>query len=180
MNLKPFRQYSENDVINLFAPNFTSGDKGSLVTVADGFVSSDEATNVAIEGMQVANYVVNYRRVVPAQVRLSTSGEGKGDVLGMMLYNVRSTNFLGVNLLFDRARREEGELAISGDAMPVVKRGFFLVAGFTGTPGAGSGAVTANGGAGAGLVTNGRNAKDVGEFLGAPDTDGYALFYLNV
>lgn len=184
--LKPFRQYEEVDVINLFALDAASGDKGSLVTVkGSGFVNNQsdfDTTSLTTHGN-----VVSWRMSVPYKIQLAASGATATTILGMMLYDVREVNFLGVPLIWDRVRKEEAQCVVSGEAVPVVTKGLFLVSGNWGTgagqagvPGVGSGAVASNSGDGSWKVVAAGTSGSIGRFLGAADADGFALFQLSL
>ena len=45
-NLKPFRDYDEHDVINLFAVNSASANKGTVVTADSSGVNFKDATSL--------------------------------------------------------------------------------------------------------------------------------------
>ena len=182
--LKPFRQYEENDVINLFALDANSGDKGSLVIVkGSGWVNNQsdfEVTSLTSQGN-----VVSWRMSVPYKLQLAPSGATATTILGMMLYDIREVNYLGLPLIYDKQRKEEAQCVVSGEAVPVVTKGLFLVSGNWGTgagqagvPGVGSGAVASDAGAGAWKVVAAGTSGSIGRFLGAADADGFALFQL--
>ena len=178
MKLKPFNDVDEHNIINLFAFNASSGNKGSLVTItnASGFVSNQELTTTSLTSEP---NVVSLRYSVPARVRYAASGEGKGEVLGMMLYDTRESDYLGRPLIYDPTRKAEAQAVVSGEAVPVVRRGMFLISGMVGTPGAGSGAQAADDDSGDFLVLAPGDANSVGTFLGSVDANGYALFLLD-
>ena len=115
IKLKPFRSYNEYDVVNLFALKGITGDEGNFVKLSSsGYVSDDVWRNISLTSE--AN-VVSQRRVLKPEVTLCTSGDDKGDVLGVLLDNVRDTNFLGVNLLWDPVRKKEMNAVVSGEAV---------------------------------------------------------------
>lgn len=179
MNLKPLRNLSEYEVINFFALDAASGDKGSLVVIkGDGFVSTANLTWQQNEGTPAHN-VVNPRWSVPSQVALATSGASKTTVLGVMLYDVRDSSYLGRPSQWDRQRMAEKQAVASGEAVPVMVRGYILVSGYEGTAGANSGIVAADAGNGAWKVVAAGTANSIGKFLGKADADGYALAYIN-
>ena len=178
MKLKPFRDYQEHDVINLFAFNAASGNRGALVSIVgpSGYISSQDLVTTSLTAE--AN-VVSLRYSVASKVRYATSGEGKGEVLGMMLYDTREYDYLGRPLIYDPTRKSEAQAVVSGEAVPVVRRGLFLISGMVGSPGPGSGAQAADNDSGDFKVLGAGNANSVGTFLGATDNDGYALFLLD-
>jgi hypothetical protein len=178
MNLKPFRQIDEYEVINLLAPSFISGDKGAAVTAdGNGWVNGSD-----LEATSISAYANTYsaRYANPAKFSLAASGTAANKVLGIMAFDVREENFLGVSLKYDPIRKKEAQVCLSGESCPVITRGLVLVSGYQGTAGFGSGAKVSNSGDGIWVVTNGTDTADFGRFLGAADTDGYALFEIQL
>lgn len=179
--LGTFRDYSEHDVMNLFALSTSSGDKGDLVTIASstGFNGADPEF---VDLTDISNVVIQ-RPVNPARVRFAASGEGKAEILGMLLYDVRETNFLGVPLIYDPQRKDEAQCVCSGETVPVVRKGLFAVKNWTtgdgAKIGAGSGAVSADAGDGTWKITDGAT-NSIGKFMGKPNDNGFAVFWLNL
>lgn len=174
--LKPFRQVNEYDVVNLFGMNTNTGNEGDFVkVVSSGYVSDDihRTINLTSEA-----HIVSQRRVLKPEVGYATSGNDKGDVLGVLLKNIRATDYLGRDLLYDDTRKTEANAVISGEAVPVATRGLFLVSGIEGTPKRGSGIAVSNSVNGGWRAYNPdveTTVKTLGVILGDPDADGYAL-----
>jgi hypothetical protein len=188
--LRPFRDYDEHDVLNLFSYDTTglsagsiSITKGSLVKIATGWKNYDSGVELGgglefIGGagtLQPTN-VVSQRYGVTAKVVTSTTGETP---IGMMLYDVRDTDENGELLKYNPRKAAEMQAVIPGQALPVVTRGIFLVQGVLGTPSAGgtayaggTGQITAS--TGGGGIAN----VAIGKFLGAADTNGETLVKL--
>jgi hypothetical protein len=183
INLKPFRQYSEHDVINLFSLNAGSGDEGTFVKLAgSGWVNNGNDSMYRNINLTSEANIVSQRRVLRAEVALAGSGDDKGTVLGIALKNVRSVDYLGRSLVYDDVRKTEMNAVVSGEALPFVKRGMFLVSGFAGTAGVGSGVAVDNAGAGGWRSYNPAvetTVASLGQFLGAADRDGYALVWID-
>lgn len=184
IKLKPLQQVSEYDVINgFFALNSNSGDEGNFVTViGSGWVNNANDMYRFIDLTDTPN-VVSQRRVLTAQVKLSTSGEDASTVLGVALKNVRSVDYLGRDLLYDDVRKTEANAVLSGEALPICKRGLFLVSGIEGTPGINSGIAVSNTNAGCWRAFNPAvetTVKSLGKILGKNDRDGFALAWLDV
>lgn len=177
MRIKPFRQYDEHDVINLYSLAEASGNAGELVelqawnpTDSDGY---DGSTNFApFNGISIPRYVNK------AKVRLATSGN-TNIVLGAMLWDVRETDALGRPLNFDAQRYYELQVATSGQTVPVMTKGMLLVSGHEGTPGPGSGIATADGGLGNYKVVGPAVTPNIGRWLSSTGSDGYAFAYIN-
>jgi hypothetical protein len=188
--LRPFRDYDEHDVLNLFAYDTTGLSAGSinvgagtLVKIATGWKNYDSGVELGgglefIGGagtLQPTN-VVSQRYGVTAKVVSSTTGETP---VGMTLYGVRDADENGELLKYKPRKAAEMQVVIPGQAVPVVTRGIFLVQGVLGTPAAGgtayaggTGQITASTGS-AGIAN-----VAIGKFLGAADTNGETLVKL--
>ena len=179
MNLKPYRDYDEHDVINgLFALDATSANKGALVKIkSSGWVNGTDFRDVPLTTQ--AN-VYSARRVLCSEISLTSSGDNATNILGVLLRDVRDENFLGVNYLYDPIRKAEAEAVLSGEAVPILTKGLILVKGFSGTAGPNSGAVAADAGTAGDWKVTSSMTNSIGKFLGAADADGYALFKLEL
>ena len=188
--LRPFRDYDEHDVLNLFAYDTTglnagsiSITKGSLVKIATGWKNYDSGVELGggIEfiggaGTLQPTNVVSQRYGVTAKVVTSTTGETP---VGMMLYDVKDVDENGELLKYNPRKAAEMQAVIPGQAVPIVTRGIFLVQGVLGTPTAGGTAYA--GGTGQITSSTGTNPTAnvaIGKFLGAADTNGETLVKL--
>ena len=188
--LRPFRDYDEHDVLNLFSydtTNLSAGSinvtKGTLVKIATGWKNYDSGSELGggIEfiggaGTLQPNNVVSQRYGVTAKVVYSNTGETP---IGMTLYDVRDTDENGEQLKYNPRKAAEMQVVIPGQAVPVVTRGIFLVQGVLGTPTAGG---TAYAG-GTGQITSSTGLFNItnvaiGKFLGAADVNGETLVKL--
>ncbi len=188
--LRPFRDYDEHDVLNLFAYDTTglvagsiSITKGSLVKIATGWKNYDSGVELGggIEfiggaGTLQPTNVVSQRYGVTAKVVTSTTGETP---IGMMLYDVKDVDENGELLKYNPRKAAEMQAVIPGQAVPVVTRGIFLVQGVLGSPTAGGVAYAG----GTGQITSSTGIGGVanvviGKFLGAPDTNSETLVKL--
>jgi hypothetical protein len=172
-NLRPFRDYDEHDVVNLFA---YSGSlpvtKGTIVKiVGNGWKNTDELDMLGSPGASYGN-TVSERYGVAAKVGTAGSGEAG---LGVLLYDVKETDENGEKLIFNPRKAAEMGVAISGQAVPVATRGVFLYSGVAGTPVAG-GAAYWNGSE----ISSVTGANSIGTFLGAKDSDGNVLVKINL
>lgn len=176
VRIKPFRDYSEHEVYNLFAFDQASGDKGTVVEVSVGATNEDSlATSPIVPGNQYNNTVSN-RWAVAA--RVTTSNTGSKFPLGIMLYDVREYDENGELLIFHPRKQAEMQAVLSGQAVPVLTNGQVLYSGnrllF---PNFNSGLYIAENGT---LTTTGNaNAIQVGKCLGPIDSHGYSLCSLN-
>jgi hypothetical protein len=181
-NLRPFRQYSESDVVGLFS---YSGDS-TLVTkglavkvVGDGWTNEANSSPVEALGSVGASYtnVVSQRYGVAAKVGLAASGDA---ILGITLMDVRETDENGEKLVYNPRKAAEMGVVISGQAVPVLTKGLVL---YSGAANVTAGAVAyVSGAAGelAGLATLPALATKVGRWLSKNDTNGIALLKIEL
>lgn len=171
-NLKPFRDYDEHDVVNLFAVNAVSLNKGTVV-VADGN-GVDLKNNLSLDNLSQYGNTLSAQFNVPWTVSAATSGAAKGQIVGLLLKDVRSVDENGEQLLFRPRKAAEMDVIVSGQACPILTKGLVLVSGIVGTPGFGSGAAVSDAGGGDLKVVSYASAT-VGKFLGPKNDEGYAL-----
>ena len=182
--LKPFRDYSKHDVINLFA----FGDKdvtlgtttvvyaGSAVKVQTGWSNTNELQMLGDVGAAYAN-TVSERYGVSADVQYTEGGADEA-ALGLTLYDVREFDENGEALKFNPRKQDELQSVLSGQAVPIATRGVFLMA--TGSWASSAGILQDNDvfATGNGQVTKlGAKAVNnrIGRTLGGPDADGNVL-----
>ena len=193
-NLKPFRDYSEHEVVNLYA-HASTANKGTFVsiTAAEGNTNVMENGNSpatphldAMGGGTLSNVPTRatvMREAVSWRVRSATSAD---TVLGVMLYDVKENNAYGEKFIFrPKHERIEQQVAVSGEAVPILFRGYIKLNNFSGTPGPNSGAIvnpSVNGsllvaGYSDGVAFDASTTGTVlGKFLSTEDADGFALF----
>jgi len=182
--LKPFRDYSEHDVINLFAfgdRSVTLGTStvvyaGSAVKVQTGWSNTNELEMLGDVGAAYAN-TVSERYGVTADVQYTEGGADEA-ALGLTLYDVREYDENGEALKFNPRKQDELQAVLSGQAVPIATRGVFLMA--TGSWSSSAGILQDNDvfATGDGKVTNlGAKAVNnrIGRTLGGPDADGSVL-----
>jgi len=182
--LKPFRDYSEHDVLNLFA----FGDKdvslgtttviyaGSAVKVQTGWSNTNELQMLGDVGAAYAN-TVSERYGVSADVQYTEGGSDEA-ALGLTLYDVREYDENGEALKFNPRKQDELQCSLSGQAVPIATRGVFLMA--TGAWASSASVLQDNDvfATGNGQVTVlGAKAVNnrIGRTLGGPDADGSVL-----
>lgn len=181
-NLKPFRQYNENDVVNLFAHTDGSVNRGTVVKAVSGDMTAHPNQYGSSVDSNSPSRATSLRAVVPW--KMSTCSSGDTNVLGILLYDIRETNAYGEKYIFQpRYETSEQQVVISGQAAPVLTKGIVEINGFSGTPGPGSGAIVSTVAAGKLLVSNGVakfGAGRVGTFLTTSGADGYALLKIEL
>lgn len=180
-SLRPL-QYSENDVINLFAFTgngaFIPATKGTPVTVSgSGFVNDQTQTLFRGNAGIGVNNTFSQRYGPQAQV----SAASTGDVcLGLLLFDVREVDENGEKLLYHPRKAFENNWAISGQTVPILTKGLVLYSGVNETVTAGQLAFASGG-----QLTNGLSSvipfqgSRVGQFLGSKDSNGWVLLKLN-
>lgn len=181
--LKPFRDYNEHDVVNLFAvqadqdANGVIASVGTVVKVAgNGFqpiVAANGGTGflgavpVDLAGGAGSTYVnaVSDRFAVAAKVTAAASGSL---ALGITLMGTQEYDENGEKLLFNPRKAAEKGVVVSGQAVPVLTRGIVTYSGslISNSANAGDGVyLSASAGE---LSTTAGNQTRVGTLLGAP------------
>ena len=182
--LRPFRDYSEHEVVNLFAfadeaVSLGVGDvvyAGSSVKVRTGWSNTTETQFLGDVGANFNN-TVSERYGVTAAVDYTEGGADEA-ALGITLADVRDYDENQEALKFNPRKADELQAVLSGQAVPVCTRGLFLMA--TGAWASSPGVVinqdvfaTGNGQ----VTTLGAKAINnrIGRTLGGPDSDGSVL-----
>ena len=139
LRLYPFRQYSDVDVINMFASDTVdanpstngNGSAGVFVKVSAGNLDLDPIQYTATDitnTLGKTDYpflgAVQYP-AVPLQFTAATAGV---PVLGMTLNQTLATDENGERLLYNPVKRAELQAVLTGQAVPVVTRGLFTLA----------------------------------------------------
>tara|TARA_R100000808_G_scaffold11976_1_gene30267 strand:- start:3063 stop:3608 length:546 start_codon:yes stop_codon:yes gene_type:complete len=177
--LRPFRDYDEHDVINLFS---LSGDvtngvtKGHMVKLQAGWSNTAELDRLGAVGSSYAN-TVSERYGVAAKVAVAGSGDS---VLGMMLYDVKETDENGEKFIFNPRKAAENDVVLSGQAVPVMTRGIVLYSGTqlaADNPTLGATLYSDNNGE---LTTTDGGGSAVGIALGAEDDNNHVLVRINL
>ena len=199
--LRPFRDYNEKDVINLYtfsgavidSTYQTLATKGTLVKVAgEGFRPDTEPIEMLgnMGAFNVNNWVGQRYGVLPK----ITVAQSTDKPLGMLLFDVRELDENQMPLKYNPRKAAEMEVAISGQAVPVVTRGLFM---YSGVIVSGGVAVTAGSscypGQNGGIATSGATASTtpIGKFLGTTgatftsgnaygDNSAVCLVWLNI
>jgi len=182
--LKPFRDYDEHEVVNLFA--FADSAQalgttdvvyaGSCVKVKEGWTNTDETQFLGNVGAGYNN-TVSQRYGVNATVEYTDGGADEA-ALGITLYDVREFDENGEALKFNPRKQAELQASLSGQAVPICTRGLFLMATGSWTNSAnvainmdvfatGDGKITTHGD----KAVNNR----IGRTLGGADADGSVL-----
>ncbi len=136
--LLPFRQYDENDVINLFA-NDTSdtnpstngnGSAGVFVSVKSGGgnFSNDPITYVDRAELSASqDHTRNQYPEVQLKVTAASVGAFAGEVVGVTLKQTLEQDENGEKLLYNPVKKDELQAVLSGQAVPLATRGIFTL-----------------------------------------------------
>ena len=182
----PFRQYDDNDVINMFAFDGTDKAAGTIVKVSAANLNDDLVDLVdggsaflTSQGNAYSPLSVN-----PLRVDAAASGDA---AIGILLRDVRDTDENGEKLRFYPQKKEELQCVLSGESVPVATKGTFTL-----MEGAFSGALLPAPNKELGIRADGKLAEAVtadtvvGKVLAtgsraAGDTHagGYAIFSIN-
>ncbi len=139
LRLYPYRQYSDVDVVNMFASDTVdatpstngNGSAGVFVKVSAGNLDLDPIQYTATDitntlgktdypFLGAAQYPA-----VPLKFTAATAGE---PVLGMTLNQTLATDENGERLLYNPVKRAELQAVLTGQAVPVATRGIFTLA----------------------------------------------------
>tara|TARA_Y100000310_G_scaffold84735_1_gene81629 strand:+ start:354 stop:1073 length:720 start_codon:yes stop_codon:yes gene_type:complete len=133
--LLPFRQYDENDVINLFA-NVTADDKpdtngagsaGVFVQISNGDFSNDPVVYKDHDLGATYSHTKNQYPTVPMKVTAATVGALAGTVIGVTLKQTLVNDENSERLLYNPVKKDELQAVLSGQAVPVATRGIFTL-----------------------------------------------------
>jgi len=137
LRLLPFRQYDEQDVVNVFALQnadvleSTTGDgKGSngvFVKVTDGNFDQDVITygsNSYLGKTDYSHVGGDMYPTNPLEVAAAASGEIP---LGLTLNQTAKTDENGEKLLYNVTKKEELQAVLPGQSVPVATKGIFTL-----------------------------------------------------
>lgn len=182
--LRPYRNVDEKDVINRYSFSGTyPQDKGLLVkAVGSGWTADQDPTELlGSPGASFGN-TVSQRYGVTAKCAIAGTGE---NVIGMTLWDLKETDENGEQLKFNPRKAAEIEACLSGNGVPMVRRGEFLYSGITGSVTVGQKLYAGPDGVIESVAGNAHNsaiadATEVGQALGAKDSNGWTLIYLDI
>lgn len=125
----PFRQYKEEDVINMFSLDTITGEAGSLVKVSNANLDLDPTQLIArTDSLGFQNYLGNASSLYPEVPYKVTKVANTGErPIGILLRDVRSVDENGENLQYYPRKKEELQCVISGEAVPIATRGLFMM-----------------------------------------------------
>lgn len=136
LRLYPFRQYSEFDVINLFASDTAdtspstngNGSAGVFVKVSAGNLDLDPITYAANSYLGKTDYPFMGAAQYPSVPLKFTAATAGDPVLGITLNQTLQQDENGEKLLYNPVKRQELQAVLTGQAVPVATRGVFTLA----------------------------------------------------
>lgn len=147
----PLGDYDSHDIVNFFSKDQT-GVAGELVKIVRSNPSSSHGFSAASNGASF-NRVTNLRYETSDKVKATAGGQyvdTKYNVLGLTLNATLETDENGFPIRFNDRRKAELQCVVSGEAVPVLRRGIIGVysTAYTGTPTVGYAVVPYTGGNG--------------------------------
>jgi hypothetical protein len=135
IRLLPFRQYAEEDVVNLFASSAANdkvsdsgdGDAGVFVTVSAGDFGADPVgyeTNSYLGKTDYPFIGRNQYPVVPLKVQAASAGDA---CVGVTLLQTAQADENGEKLLYYPQKKLEVQAVLTGEAVPVLGKGIVTV-----------------------------------------------------
>lgn len=141
--LLPFRQYDENDVVNLFAlkcdsvnlKNVGPNDDGInadgvLVSVVSGAYGGD---TINFDDVNNQGFFATYsspvgRNQYPANpLKVEPASSGNFNAIGVTLRSTLAFDENGESLLFNPVKKDELQAVLSGQTVPVLSKGIITV-----------------------------------------------------
>jgi hypothetical protein len=136
LRLYPFRQYSDFDVINMFASSTLddnpstngNGSAGVFVKVNAGNLDLDPITYASNSYLGKTDYPFLGAAQYPSVPLTFTAATNDAPVLGITLNQTLAFDENGEKLLYNPVKRQELQAVLSGQAVPVATRGMFTLA----------------------------------------------------
>ena len=137
LRLKPFRQYSEHDVINMYSLDISGdlnagssglNDNGVFVTVTAGDLDNDPVeygSNSYLGADFSSDGVHSQYPTVPLKVTALAGDGSAGTPLGITLRQTLTHDENGEKLLYYPVKRDELQAVLPGQAVPVATKGVF-------------------------------------------------------
>lgn len=177
--LRPFRDYDEKDVINLYSFSGTiPANRGTLVKIVLGYQQTDEPIDMIGSPGATYNNTQSQRYGAHAKVAATNAGDA---ALGLLLKDVRETDENGELLKFNPVKAAEMDVVLSGQACPVVTKGVFLYSGANASALlSGTSAHTRIYAGASGELTTGASGTSVGYCLGGLDSNNCVMIRMNI
>ena len=124
--LLPFRQYDDNDVVNMFAYEGTDVGAGTVVKVSAANLNDDLIDLVDGGSAFLTSQGNAYSPLAVNPLRVEAAGSGDS-ALGILIRDVRDTDENGEKLRFYPQKKEELQCVLSGESVPVATQGVFTL-----------------------------------------------------
>jgi|TARA_R110000772_G_scaffold106701_2_gene208782 hypothetical protein len=124
--LLPFRQYDDNDVINMFAYEGTNVGAGTVVKVSAANLDNDLIDLVDGGSAFLTSQGNAYSPLAVNPLRVASAASGNS-AIGILLRDVRETDENGEKLRFYPQKKEELQCVLSGETVPVATKGTFTL-----------------------------------------------------
>ena len=176
MKLKPFRDYSEHEVVNLYAAEEGDLEGGSFVQYV--YFDPDAQQSVGSVMPNLPPHAHAADTVIAARVKAAV---GQTGIVGITLYDVKTTLQYPIGqpaYLADPVLLAEQQVVPSGRVVPILKRGMVELSGFSGAPYAGAAATLTSGGV-LTVSSPSTTAGRVGTWLSNSGADGAALLQVS-
>jgi hypothetical protein len=177
--LKPYRQYSEYDVVNgLFSySGSVPVNAGTIVKITNNYRDYNGNISEYLELSDVENTMSALFSCV-GSVEKTVNFDDTPRPIGILLKDVKSFDENGTPLIFEPRAAAERDIVLPHQAVPILTKGIILIndidvsnhTGGGGSPAPGDAVYVGNNGS---FATDGVIA--VGQFLSTTDDDGYCL-----
>jgi len=142
LRLLPFRQYAEQDVVNMYSnvsclestDSSGDGDAGVFVSVVSGnlnqgptFYDHNVPSTISWNTNGIPHLGKDGYPIVPLKVDAAAAGAAPGEVLGITLYQTALKDENGEKLLYYPQKKLESQAVLSGEAVPVLTRGIITL-----------------------------------------------------
>jgi|TARA_R110002012_G_scaffold6871_5_gene32780 hypothetical protein len=138
LRILPFRQYSDNDVVNLYAlendavldstTGTGGGDAGVFVKVSNGDFNKEPVEYQTNSYLGDSSYPFLGTTKMYPEVNLKITGASSGEFpLGMTLNQTAKNDENGEKLLYNPTKQTELQAVLPGEAVPVATAGVFTL-----------------------------------------------------
>jgi len=138
IRILPFRQYSDTDVVNLYAlanasvldstTGVGNGDAGVFVSITDGNWNDDPVTYQTNTYLGDTSYPFLGSASMYPEVNLKINAASSGQhPLGITLFQTAKNDENGEKLLYNPQKQTELQAMLPGQAVPVATKGIFTL-----------------------------------------------------
>jgi len=138
IRILPFRQYSDTDVVNLYAladasvlestTGVGAGDAGVFVSITDGNWNNDPVTYQTNTYLGDTSFPFLGTASMYPEVNLKVNASNAGETpLGMTLFQTAKNDENGEKLLYNPQKQTELQAMLPGQAVPIATKGVFTL-----------------------------------------------------